>query len=62
MKATLVREKALPYQPMSSRLPKASVIFGIAVVMMVESRAERKMLGTSAVVMRASFVPLGYSL
>jgi len=36
MKAALVREKALPYQPMLSRIPKAFVILGIAVAMMVE--------------------------
>ncbi len=32
----------LPYQPMSSKLSKSSVIFGMAVVMIVLSNATRK--------------------
>lgn len=43
-------------------LPKSSVMLGMAVAIMVVSRAERKMLNTKPMVIRINFIPPGYSI
>jgi len=59
-KAAFVIEYALPYQPTSLTVPKWPVIFGMAVEMIVESRAARKMLKINPRVRRMNLRPVGY--
>lgn len=50
------------YQPMSSRELNWLVICGTAVAMMVLSRAMRNIARSSATIISATFLPLGYSV
>lgn len=50
----------VPYQAISPMEPKAVVILGIAVAMMVESSAARKMLKIRPMVIKSNLVPRGY--
>ena len=43
-------------------LPNSSVMLGIAVAIIVLSRAERKMLITRPMVIRTNLIPPGYSI
>jgi hypothetical protein len=57
-KAKFVSEYALEYQTTSLRLPNSAVTEGMAVDMMVESRAERKMVKMMERVRRMNLMPV----
>ena len=61
-KEQVVKRYADPYQAISLMALKWSVILGIAVAMMVLSRAIQKTVKQRATVMRVSLIDVGYSM
>src|SRR4051812_45794449 len=60
-KEQVVRRYTLIYQPTSGRALKSSVMRGIAVAMIVLSRAMQKTARQRAIEINASLMPFGYS-